>query len=194
MASQKRRNLINLLALILLVPASFAFLWIPAARFEREQINIHVHPDHVVVDGIYLYRNPYPFPVVQGLSIPLPSDAQHPLPAELEAEELWPQRHSFPLRDLWGRARFSLRLAAGQAVCLRVHYYQQAPSGNARYILTTTRPWLRPLEEGEYWLVPEGVTLLGSNYPMRPMPDGIAMFHKTQFMPDQDWVFSWRPQ
>jgi len=196
MALPKSRIPVGLLALFLLVAASLLSGWLPAARFEREQINIQVHPDHIVVDGVYFYRNPYPFPIVQGLSIPLPADDLHPLPAQLEAEELWPRPQAFLLRNLLGQARFDLPLRAREAVCLRVHYYQQAPNSDARYILTTTRPWMRPLQSGEYWLVPQGVTLLRSNYPLRTMPGGrgVAVFQQTQFMPDQDWIFSWRAQ
>jgi hypothetical protein len=52
----------------------------PIVRFDEEQIDIHVHPDHVRVEGQYLYKNPSPFPVVQGFSIPLPIDQHKPMP------------------------------------------------------------------------------------------------------------------
>jgi hypothetical protein len=164
------------------------------ARFEREQITVLVHPDHIVVDGTYFYRNPYPFQIVQGLSVPLPVDDEHPTPADLEVEELSPRHQTFRLRTLWGRPRFDLTLPRNTTVSLHVHYYQQTPSADARYILTTTQPWLCPLKEGEYRLIPKGVTLLQSNYPLFEIAGGIAQFRQTRFMPRRDWIFSWKVQ
>ncbi len=30
----------------------------PIVRFTEEQIDVHVHPDHVHVEGHYVYKNP----------------------------------------------------------------------------------------------------------------------------------------
>jgi len=149
-----------------LLPLAYLFSSFPIARFEQETITINVHPDHITVDGVYFYRNPYPFPIVQGLSIPLPADASHPAPVTMQVEELSPRPMVLGLRNLWGAPRFDLSLQRNEIVCLRVRYYQQAPASNARYILTTTKPWLRPLLSGEYRLIPHGVILLQSNYPV----------------------------
>ena|SRR5271165_1862646 len=181
----------NLLA-VLLLPLAYLLSALPVARFEREQITILVRPDHIVVDGIYFYRNPYPFPIVQGLSVPLPADGGHPLPVDLQVEEISPRPQIFRLRTLWGRPRFDLPLLRNETVSVHVHYYQQAPGSDARYILTTTQPWFRPLQEGEYRLMAQGVTLLRSNYPLSEMAGGAAQFRRAPFMPQQDWVFSWK--
>lgn len=179
---------------VLLLPLAYLLSSSPVARFEREQITILVRPDHIVVDGVYFYRNPYPFPIVQGLSVPFPEDGEHPSPVDLQVDELSPRPHVLGLRTLWGRPRFDLALLRNETVSVHVHYYQQAPGSDARYILTTTQPWLRPLEEGEYRLVPRGVTLLQSNYPLFETAGGVAQFRQTQFMPRRDWVFSWQAQ
>jgi len=165
---------------------------LPLARFDSEQITIHVFPEHVTVDGLYYYRNPYPFQIVQGMSIPFPTDEHHPAPIELRVEELWPVSQEIPFRNLMGRPRFDLPLRAHETVCLRVHYYQRALGGEARYILTTTQPWIRPLREGEYRVIADGVTVLNSNYPLTSSSGGMAIFRRTQFMPAQDWSFSWQ--
>jgi hypothetical protein len=93
-----------------------------------------------------------------------------------------------------GRPRFDLPMRPNEILCLHVHYYQQAPASDARYILTTTQPWLRPLKTGEYRLIPHDVALLPSNYPVVEVSGGDAQFQKAQFMPRQDWVFSWKAQ
>jgi hypothetical protein len=187
-----RNDRASTLLAVLLLPLAYLLSSSPIARFEREQITILVHPDHIVVDGIYFYRNPYPFPIVQGMSVPLPADEQHPIPVDLQVAELSPRPQVLRLRTVWGRPRFDLALLRGETVTLHVHYYQQAPGFNARYILTTTQPWFRPLQEGEYRLIAHGVTLLQSNYPLSEITGGVAQFRQTRFMPQQDWVFSWK--
>src|SRR5208282_1918009 len=109
-----------------------------------------VHPDHIIVDGVYFYRNAFPFPIVQGLSIPLPADDAHSIPVDLQVEELSPRPHLLSLRNIWGRPRFDLSIQRNETVSLHVHYYQQTSTSDARYILTTTQPWLCPLQTGEY--------------------------------------------
>ena len=185
---------LGLSALVGLAGFSYVLASSPIVRFEREQITISVHRDHILVDGVYFYRNPFPFPVIQGLSIPLPADYAHPMPVDLEVEELSPRPHMLTLRYIWGLPRFDLPLRSNETACLHVHYYQNAPTSDARYILTTTQPWLRPLEVGEYVLIPRGVKLLHSNYPLVSAPSGAAQFCMLQFMPRQDWVFSWQAQ
>jgi len=176
----------------LLIPLAGVAGLIPLARFDSEQITIHVFPEHVIVDGLYYYRNPYPFRIAQGMSIPFPTDERHPAPIEVQVEELSPDSREIPFRTMTGRPRFDLPIRAHETVCLRVHYFQRAPGGDARYILTTTQPWLRPLREGEYRLVADGVTELRSSYPLTPAQNGMAIFRRTEFMPSQDWSFSWR--
>jgi hypothetical protein len=193
-ARQWRFPLLGWSAIVALLGFAYVLGWSPVARFERERITILVHPDHVIVDGVYFYRNPFPFAIVQGLSIPLPADDTHPNPIDLEVEELSPRPHLVGLRYICGRPRFDLPIQRNETVCLHVHYYQQTPTSDARYVLTTTQPWLRPLQTGEYRLILQGVTLLQSNYPLADAAGGVAQFQKAQFMPRQDWVFSWKAQ
>jgi hypothetical protein len=193
-SDQRHFLMLSWSAVVALLAFSYLLAWSPVARFEREQITISVHPDYILVDGVYFYRNPFPFPIVQGLSIPFPTDDTHPAPVDLQVEELSPRAHMLSVRYLWGRPRFNLALLQNETVCLHVHYYQQAPTSDARYILTTTRPWLRPLQVGEYVLIPRGIRLLQSNHPLASTVGGAAQFRKQQFMPHQDWTFSWKAQ
>lgn len=182
----------SLILSIVLLP--FLAGWLPIVRFEREQIEIQVRGRRVGVEGNYIYRNPWPFPVVQGFSIPLPVDAIHPLPLEVSVEELWPRPRRLSPRVILGVHRFDLPLGAREEVGVRVRYEQYTPSADARYLLTTTEPWHRPLTLGVYRLIPDGVEIVSSNYPLRPI-DGRALgFDRKDFMPREDWAFSWRPR
>jgi hypothetical protein len=166
----------------------------PLVRFPAEQIDIQVYPDFVRVEGSYVYTNPFPFPVIQGLSLPLPVDATHPMPVEITVERVAPRPHTLPLRFILGRYRFDLAFAARETIQIKAHYRQQAPGKQARYILTTTYPWCRPLEEGRYRLMARGVTILTSNYLLTASAPGVLHFERTAFMPQHDWQFSWEVQ
>ena len=176
-------------ALLLLLPCLAGFL--PIVHFVRERIDIAVYPDEVRVVGRYVYRNPWPLPVVQGLSIPLPVDATHPAPTELAATRLFSAAGPIPLRSILGRTTLELRFRAHEEVQIVVQYRQDAPTGDARYLLTTTRPWRRPLEHAVYALTLHDVHLAHSNYALRPDAQGAFEFDRTDFMPPEDWKFQW---
>lgn len=190
-------SLTTLVAGGILVPVALALAGIiPAVRFTRERIEVAVHPDSITVDGLYVYTNPLPFPWSQGLRVPFPTDALHPTPATVEVREVDPAtgKNSGPLAVLWfGREpHFSIRVPAFGTKHVRVRFTQYSPTRSATYLLTTTRPWGRPLEQGEYVLRPRGVRITASNYPLDGQ--GCVCFARRHFMPDQDWTFTWVPQ
>ena len=163
----------------------------PIARFSEEQIDIHVYQDHVRVNGYYIYENPFPFPVVQGFLLPLPVDESHPQPILISAKKLSPTEKPIPIRSIFGRYLFDLTLAAGERSKILIQYYQHTPEKNARYILTTTEPWRRPLVRGLYRLLPQGVKITSSNYYLDSSEPGFLRFQRQEFMPQNDWLFSW---
>jgi hypothetical protein len=181
--------LLGLVVLLGLFP--FLLGLVPVARFVRERIDIAVYPGEVRVVGRYVYRNPWPFPVVQGLSIPLPTDESHPVPTELTATREIPSDGPIPLRKILGRIGFELPLGPHEEAQVIVRYRQDAPAGDARYLLTTTRPWGRPLEQAVYAMTLHDVRLVRSNYPLRADGSGILGFERTDFMPPEDWQFQW---
>lgn len=165
---------------------------LPIVLFTDEQIDIKVYPDYVLMQGIYVYQNPFPFPVVQGLSVPLPVDEDHPTPIQLSARQLFPKQASLATRYLWGRHRFNLFFKANETVKILVAYRQQAPKRNAKYILTTTKPWKHPLRTGMYRLFPQEVIITRSNYALESSNHDIFGFERNNFMPHDDWHFSWK--
>ncbi len=188
--------------LLLLLPLGAALAWlaatasglVPAARFTRERIDITVRPSAVEVCGLYVYENPWPFPVTQGLAYPFPVDDSHPAPVSIQVTEADPADGSdlrvVPTFRLGGTPRYSIRIRPGGVAHVRVRYVQPAYVPSATYLLTTTQPWGRPLEHGEYVLNPMGVRILESSYPLDgPEPHS---FVRRDFMPDKDWRFSWR--
>lgn len=176
--------------LVALVFPFFAGLY-PIVRFTHEQIDIHVFSDHVMVKGHYIYENPFPFPVIQGFSIPLPIDADHLPPTHISAKQLSPTERSIPAPFILGKHRFELQFRSKEKVSVQVQYRQHTPKKDARYLLTTTKPWRRPLIKGVYKLIPKGVVITHSNYLLQPKGSIISCFEKEKFMPESDWLFSW---
>lgn len=152
---------------------------------------MHIYPDEILVDGYYCYKNPFPFPVVQGFTIPFPIDKDHPEPIDVHVERLMPVQEELRLRHLFGNTGFDASFSAHEEAEIRVTYHQRAGGMNATYILTTTKPWGRPLDSGVYTLYPHGTVIASSNYPF-DLADKTPGFHKTGFMPDKDWQFTWR--
>jgi hypothetical protein len=166
----------------------------PAVRFTRERIEVTVHPETIAVNGLYTYANPWPIPMSQGLSVPFPVDPSHPAPATVTVTEVDPRSgedtRSIPAYWVGVEPYFSIRIPARGTMYVRVRYTQWTTAESATYILTTTRPWGKPLEQGEYLLQPRGVDITRSNYPLTGA-DRLS-FVREQFMPDQDWRFTWR--
>ncbi|MCX5732740.1 MAG: hypothetical protein NTW68_00240 [candidate division NC10 bacterium] len=180
---------LGLIALLSLLPFLAGLL--PIVHFVRERIDIAVYPEEVQVEGLYVYRNPWPFPVAQAFSIPLPVDPSHPMPTELTAIRLVPDAGPIPLRNLLGWNAFELPFRAHEEVRVVIRYRQYAPTRDARYLLTTTRPWRRPLDHAVYTLTLHDVRLARSNYALRSDTQGILGFERTGFMPREDWQFQW---
>jgi len=164
---------------------------LPIVRFTQEQIDVQVGTDLVQVTGFYRYRNPVPLPITQGLSVPLPASDKESTPINVSVTQLYPTQKPIPLRFLLGRYRCNLVFAAGEEIVLRVTYEQYAPARQARYILTTTQPWRRPLHYGLYRLFPQKVAITESNYPLKALSLGVVGFQRNDFMPPNDWQFAW---
>ncbi|MFZ3073039.1 MAG: hypothetical protein WA162_07330 [Thermodesulfobacteriota bacterium] len=169
----------------------FAFGVLPTVHFTSERIDVRVYPDEIFVDGYYFYKNPFPFPIVQGFSIPFPIDKDHPEPFDVNVERLTPAKKTLRLRRIFGKTGFEAYFSAKEEAEIRVSYRQKAGSANGAYILTTTRPWGRPLENGVYTLYPYGTIIVSSNYPFN-LPGNAPGFRMTGFMPEKDWQFTWR--
>lgn len=178
--------------ILCLLPLPFLFGLYPLADFTEELIEIGVYRDRIVVDGFYTYRNRLPFPIHQGLSIPFPVDDRHPAPDRIYVRQLEPEMNDIGPLHLWGKQHTTLRLEANSSCTVHVQYHQRTPDGNARYILLTTRQWRKPLEKAAYRIYTHGVNIVSSNYALNKNEKEILEFSRTDFMPDEDWIFSWK--
>jgi hypothetical protein len=91
-----------------------------------------------------------------------------------------------------GRHRFNLVFNAYEEIHIAVEYRQQAPKKYARYILSTTAPWKHSLRKGMYRLFPQEVIITRSNYALESGDHDNFRFQRKDFMPLDDWYFSWK--
>ena len=167
---------------------------IPFVRFTAEEIIVVVHPRSIAVHAVYHFRNPFPFPVDQGYILPFPEDEDHAPPNRIELLQCLPEEKPVFVNHFLGKYRFSVYFPAQSNVIIRLFYEQATPRGKGTYILTTTKPWGRPLEKAAYRLLPEGVRITGSNYILTPDPYGAYRWTREQFMPLADWRFTWKEE
>ena len=172
------------------LPLPFLLGFYPLVRFPREQIDIHVYPEHDVVEAWYVYRNPFPFPVLQGYVLPLPVGPRLPMPTDVWAKRL-DAEDEIPLRLFRGTHHFTLAFAARETVTVYAVYRQQTPDRSAWYILTTTQGWHRPLDHGLYRVFPHGVRITSSTYPLQAEGSDHLAFQRTDFWPTAEWHFAW---
>ena len=165
--------------------------WLPVARFQAETIRITVEPEGYTVDGWYTYANPLPIPWVQGLVVPTASGEGLEAPASVAASLTRPWGEDLHVLWLLGRPRLQVPIPAREAVEIRITFHQQAPARRGTYLLKTTRPWGRPIEEAAFFLVPRCTRILGSSLDLEAVTG--SGYRIRDFFPDTDWTFTWEP-
>lgn len=191
---QRGNFAIILLAVCLIVP------WKRAVggelRFVRENIDVSVvMPDTIRVRGEYFFTTPDSV-VTMKLFYPFPVDSHSLYPHAISVEKgASREKASF---DRGSRGiLFSVSARRGDTSCVTIVYEQRVTTNSARYILTTTKNWGKPLINSRYTVsVPSDVTLDYLSYEC----DSVAVrgdlrvysFYKKRFMPERDLMFVWR--
>lgn len=196
---QRNLHLIILSVICVLTVCSTLILlrsWHPIVRFDSEVISVTVDPERITVDGVYRLYNPLPFPMPQRFFYPTP------VGGGLEpADELLIKRLPVRSEDLGnilepqvlGNRKYYLVHVPGRTTLeVRVYYSQRHNGNSGRYILTTTSGWGRPLQQANFELTLKSLDLGYSNYELTANRSGTWFFKRTDFMPEEDWVFTFR--
>ena len=160
-------------------------------RFHDEVIDVTVEPGRVTVDALYGLQNPTRASAGVTLLYPIPVDDAHPFPDRVEVKD-----RRFGTRP--DGLLIPVSLGPGEETTLAVRYSQAAAEPVARYILTSTGAWGRPLRSGTYrvrW--PADLPGVRVSYPGHDhrAADGwiTRSFERTDFQPDRDLVVTWAP-
>jgi len=183
-------------ALIMLAVCSGSNAY-PRVRFDRERIEVWAVLNQIQVSGLYHYRNPSRLPALLALGLPFPVDAKHPRPSSYfiatATEDGRILKYVRP-RVSWGEVRFRVLLLPHEEKWIRIDYIQGTTEPQGKYILSTTRRWRHPLQQGDYLLhLGPGLHLVATNLlPYAPAGNNTYTFTKVDFYPAEDWTFTWQ--
>jgi hypothetical protein len=172
----------------------------PAGRleFDSEQIVIDVRGDVVEVTGTYHFRVAGGAVAAQPMLYPYPEDPLLGEARTLRLEWRQPDGRWAPLAfdELPPRGvRWRLPGSDAGTLTLRTVYRQAMRSTYARYIVTTTQAWDRPLREASFEIrLPDGAMDPTFSYPFRPKGPSVRVwtFEATDFLPREDIVVRYR--
>jgi hypothetical protein len=167
--------------------------------FDSEVIRISVARDTIEVDGLYRFlchrtgvgdfRVLYPYPEDHRMG----AARMVSLEARVPASPWAPIKY----QELKGRSGSIWHLPSGLGDTLEVRArYRQALLGPyARYIVTTTRRWGRPLRSARFEIrLPRQAQPLRFSHPFQRIAThegGYYLFEATDFMPDRDIEVEW---
>lgn len=165
--------------------------------FWRENIAVDIAaPDTITVTGEYFFRTPTGAPANVQLFYPFPIDSIHQMPVRWQVR---PMAGGELLACQTGRdgILFPVRVDSASVCSLRITYTQPVRAQRARYILTTTSAWGKPLGPSNYSVtLSSRFTLTSLSYPADTVVSRKGRtthrFLKDNFMPDRDLEFEWR--
>lgn len=178
-------------------------------EFFKEEITMTVTDSTTAVSGVYYFRNntekdrPYtvffPFYVDPAVSFPHRIDAY----AIDDGDTL---TIDFETLDSLNAVRLGIPLKPNEVTVWHLDYIQRIESDYARYILTTTRAWKKPLEQADFkFIIPTDFAILE----IWPKPSGVRRIvgatadeparleltsRQFDFMPGQDMKIAWDKQ
>ena len=174
--------------------------------FYKEDITLTVSDSMASVAGIYWFRNPTEMHVPYPVSFPFYVDSTSlfpdsitayvkedslgkPLPAPVDIQIMkFKSQNSIGIR---------VPITAKGTTVWHLDYSQKILANHARYILTSTAAWGRPLEDATYKFV---VPVSYDSVQVWPIADTsyaqgdkkIYLCHKVNFMPKQDMEIFWK--
>lgn len=168
-----------------------------ALRFDAEVIRLEIRGDTLRVDGTYHFVDPDHRPST-ALFYPYPEDSL--LGAAWTESLIWRPSPEEPWQPLAHRARpersgvgWLIRHGGAEHFAVRTVYCQLLLTRYARYIVTTTNAWGRPLRSARFELtLPPGMDLTESSFPFKREGE-IWVFAAEDFLPAKDIVVRWAP-
>ncbi len=169
-------------------------------RFDSEVVKLTVAGDTLSVEGTYrLLISPTRRPVLS-LLFPYPADSllgdAHTSVLECRAPDGPWQELAFQELAEHGAARWPIPLDLGPVLEVRTVYHQVLHGRYARYIVTTTAAWGRPLRQARFEIrLPAGATPTRFSFPFSPEEedgDVFYLFEAEEFLPERDIIVEWK--
>ncbi len=170
-------------------------------QFDSEVVRLFVEGDTLRVEGYYKFLRRESSSPVAALLYPYPADSSLGAAQTLSLEGRAPGSKWRPLEftELPGSAgaRWRVPLDLGDTVEVRTVYRQEMRAHTARYIVTTTSVWKRPLREARFEIhLPQGATPTRFTYPFVRQESATGTFYEYEardFAPAVDIVVEYEP-
>jgi hypothetical protein len=168
--------------------------------FDSEWIRLAVIGDSLEVRGTYylLCRQRtgvsvslfYPFPVDSLLGGARMLSLTQSVGGTIASDIKWVESHGAP------GVRWRTPPCVGDTITIDTVYKQKLVTDYARYIVTTTREWQRPLKLARFEIrLPPGATPTEFSFPFEAREDAAGRyyaFESRDFFPDRDVVVRWK--
>ncbi len=169
--------------------------------FNAEVVRLLVEADSVRVEGLYQLTCHQPGPEPVSLLYPYPADSlmgeAHTAVLECRvADGAW---QPLPIEEVphIPAARWRVPRDLGETLEVRTVYHQALNGNHARYIVTTTSAWGRPLRTARFEIsLPPGSQPTFFSYPFTRMgedQENWYVYEAEDFLPEQDIVVEWEP-
>jgi hypothetical protein len=158
-------------------------------HFAREEVVLNVRPGVLEVMGDYHFQCAGPSPLTARILYPFPLDSLHAWPDSIALPG-----HAYTAGD--SGILFNLRFQPGKEDSFHVFYRQPLRGRLARYIVTTTQRWGRPIDRAQFSVtVPAALRNVRLSY----LPDRTERrdslvtysFARKGFMPSEDVIVTW---
>jgi hypothetical protein len=170
-----------------------------AWRFDREIVRLFVEGETLRVEGHYFFsRGDAPGPPLT-LLYPYPADSLlgEARTTRLEARASGGEWRPLPVHEKKRLPAALWRIPSdlGDRIEVRTTYEQELIARYARYIVTTTAAWKRPLTEARFEIhLPSGATPTRMSYPFRRVEEEgrtFLLYEVEDFAPTEDVIVEW---
>ncbi len=181
----------------------YAFAWLVAdlppspLRFTDEKIEMDVTSESCAIDGWYKFRNKSPFPRRTRFFYPFPINGAD-YPDFMEASVLHDSAETpLKFKKLSDGISFHLKVPGNGETQFIIRYKQNLHGKRAKYIVTTTKSWRRPLDHAVFQVChPAELENARYTYPGKKIKsDDNAVCRLIEWrhhMPDKDIEVRWR--
>jgi len=160
--------------------------------FYKEHITFKIENGYFHVNGTYYLKNNQNASNQIALFYPFPVDTLY---SKADSLTIYCMEKNQEITDYkLGDRGVLFTCEVDSVVTLLISYQQKLNCNEARYLLTTTKQWMKPLEEATFELiVPDEIQITSFSYPPdRSLKIGNEMLYywqKENFMPEEDMIF-----
>jgi hypothetical protein len=160
-----------------------------ALSFEAEELDFYLENDLWEMDGLFHFANYDSLSTRELIYFPVPSDSLC-LPAKIKTLAIQDNSGAevTPLKQTKDGFTFFLSLPALSFCSLHINYTQALKSNYAKYIITTSNSWGRPLPYAKYTLHP-GIKVQISSlpFPLQKQEERNYIWEFYDFTPDKEF-------